>query len=122
MQVVIESEEEVNKLNNCLLGSIVYATGLIGSMPTGKFRHEIKNATIRVHRKIEEASPIDISKDDIAAEPETIHDNKVVALRHPRQMQIFSVAANVEKHMRAFFDAHDFTQINSPKIIAFPTE
>ena len=122
MQIVIESEDEVNKLNNCLLGSIVYATGLIGSMPKGKFRHEIKNASIRVHRKIDEASPIDISKDDIAAEPETIHDNKVVALRHPRQMNVFSVAANVEKHMRAFFDAHDFTQINSPKIIAFPTE
>jgi aspartyl/asparaginyl-tRNA synthetase len=32
-------------------------------------------------------------------------------------MKIFKIAAMVEKHMRGFRDANDFTQINSPKII-----
>jgi nondiscriminating aspartyl-tRNA synthetase len=70
-----------------------------------------------VVRKIIFPSPIDISKDTINADMETIHENKVVALRHPRQMKIFKIATMVEKIMRRFFDENDFTQINSPKII-----
>ena len=73
-------------------------------------------------RKISFPSPIDISKDTINADGETIHENKVVALRHPRQMKIFNVAVIIEKHMRAFRDQNGFTQINSPKIIRFHTE
>ena len=68
-------------------------------------------------RKITFPSPIDISKDTINADGETIHENKVVVLRHPRQMKIFKIAAIIEKHMRAFRDQNGFTQINSPKII-----
>lgn len=86
-------------------------------MPKGKFRFELQKGNVNILRKIIYPSPIDISKDVINADMETIHENKVVALRHPRQMKIFKVAAIVEKHMRAFWDNHGFTQINSPKII-----
>lgn len=70
-----------------------------------------------VLRKIVHPSPIDISKDTINADGETIHDNKEIVLRHPRYMKIFKVAAIAEKNMRKFFDENDFTQINSPKLI-----
>ena len=91
-------------------------------MPKGKFRFEIQKASVNIIRKVIYPSPIDISKDEIHADGETIHDNKVVVLRHPRYMKIFKIAAIVEKHMRAFRDKNGFTQINSPKIIGFPTE
>jgi len=91
-------------------------------MPKGKFRFELQKASVNVIRKIEFPSPIDISKDEIHADGETIHDNKVVVLRHPRYMKIFKIAAIIEKHMRSFWDKNGFTQINSPKIIGFPTE
>lgn len=121
-QVVIEDPEEIKKLDGCLLGTILTATWMVAEMPKGKFRFEIQKGSVNVLRKIMFPSPIDISKDTINADGETIHENKVVALRHPRQMKIFKVAAIIEKHMRAFWDQHDFTQINSPKIIWFPTE
>lgn len=121
-QIVIEKAEEIEKLNNALMGSIVSATGKVAEMSKGRFRFEIQDATITMHRAITYPSPIDISKDEVHAEMDTIHDNKVVALRHPRQMKIFKIAAITEKYMRKFFDDNGFTQINSPKIIAFPTE
>lgn len=121
-QVVIEQPDEIQKLNNCLMGSVVYVEWVIEEAPKSKFWAEIKEPTITVIRKVEHASPIDISKDTIAAEPETIHDNKVIALRHPKYNQIFKVAAIAEKHIRAFFDKKHFTQINSPKLIGYPTE
>ncbi|MDR2416419.1 MAG: hypothetical protein LBD75_07685 [Candidatus Peribacteria bacterium] len=86
-------------------------------MPKGKFPFELQKSTVEVLNKVIYPSPIDISKDTINADGETIHDNKVVVLRHPRQQKIFKIAALVEKYMRAFRDENDFTQINSPKII-----
>lgn len=122
MQVVLEGEEEISKLDGCLMGTVLRIQGTVKEAPKTKFGFEIGGESVEVIRAISHPSPIDISKEDIHADMETIHDNKVVALRHPRQMRIFKVAAVAEKYMREFFDNHDFTQINTPKIIAFPTE
>lgn len=121
-QIVLEDPEEIKKLDGCLLWTVLTATWTVAQMTKWKFLFEIQKWSINVIRQITYPSPIDISKDIINADWETIHENKVVALRHPRQMKIFKIAAIVEKHMRAFRDANDFTQINSPKIIWFPTE
>lgn len=122
MQVVLEGEEEINKLDGCLMGTVLRVQGLVKEAAKTKFGYEIGGESVEVIRAITHPSPIDISKDEINAEMDTIHDNKVVALRHPRQMRIFKVASVVERYMREFFDQNDFTQINTPKIIAFPTE
>ena len=121
-QVVFEDAEEIKKLEGCLLWTILSAKGTVAEMPKGKFRFELQKASVTIIRKVVYPSPIDISKDEIHADWETLLENKVVALRHPRQMKIFKLAAIVEKNMRAFFDQNGFTQINSPKIIGFPTE
>ena len=121
-QAVFEDPEEIKKLDGCLLGTILYAKWTVAEMPKWKFRFELQKASVNIIRKITYPSPIDISKDEIHADGETLLENKVVTLRHPRQMKIFKIAAIIEKHMRAFFDQNDFTQINSPKIIGFPTE
>jgi aspartyl/asparaginyl-tRNA synthetase len=86
------------------MGTILTATGTVAEMPKGKFRFEIQKGSVNVLRKIIYPSPIDISKDIINADGETIHENKVVVLRHPKYMKTFKVAALAEKNMRKFFD------------------
>ena len=122
MQVELENEEEINKLNGAMMGSIVRVSGIVKDAPKSKYGAEIGGEKVEVLRPVSHPSPIDISKDTLNADGETIHENKVIALRHPRQMKIFKIAAIAEKYMRDFFDKNDFTQINTPKIIAFPTE
>ena len=121
-QSVIEDPKEIEKLDGCLLWSVISTKWTVAEMPKGKFRCEVQKASVNVHRKITYPSPIDISKDEIHADGETLLENKVVTLRHPRQMNIFKVAWIIEKNMRRFFENNDFTQINTPKIIWFPTE
>jgi nondiscriminating aspartyl-tRNA synthetase len=116
-QVVIEDPAEIAKLDGALLGSIVKATGTVAQMAKGKFPFELQKATVEVLNKVIYPSPVDISKDVVNAEGETVHENKVVVLRHPRQQKIFKIAAIAEKYMRKFWDDNDFTQINSPKIL-----
>jgi len=121
-QSVLEDPKEIEKLDGCLLWSVISTKWTVAEMPKWKFRCEVQKASVNVHRKITYPSPIDISKDEIHADGETLLENKVVTLRHPRQMNIFKVAWIIEKNMRRFFENNDFTQINTPKIIWFPTE
>ncbi len=122
MQIVLEKPEEIEKLRNLTMGSIISATWIVKEVPKWKFKAEISNATINILRPIKEESPIDISKPEINADYDTIHANKVVYLRHPKQRKIFKIASEIEKYIREFFYQNDFTQINTPKIIGFPTE
>lgn len=121
-QSVLEDPAEIEKLEWCLFGSVISTKWTVAEMPKWKFRCEVQKAKVTVYRKITYPSPIDISKDEIHADGETLLENKVVTLRHPRQMNIFKVAWIIEKYMRRFFEENDFTQINTPKIIWFPTE
>jgi len=51
-----------------------------------------------------------------------ILDNRIWTLRHPFWTQVFQIAAITESNIRLFFESNGFTQINSPKLIGFPTE
>lgn len=122
MQIVLENPDEIEKLRNMLLGTVIAVTWTIVPVPKGKFQYEMQGKSLIILQPVTHPTPIDISKDEVAAEYDTIHDNKVVYLRHPRQVQIFKLVAQIEKAVRVFFDAHKFTQMNTPKILGAPTE
>ena len=83
---------------------------------------EVQSAKVEVVTPVHHVHGVDISKDELSLDMDSMIDNRVVTLRHPKQQAIFKVAAIVEKNMRKYFDMYDFTQINSPKLIGFPTE
>ncbi len=122
MQIVLEDPKEIEKLQWMLLWTVILAEWKIVEVPKWKFKYEMQNWKITIIEPIKNPSPIDISKPEINVDWETIHENKIVYLRHPKQMQIFRIAHKIEKYIRKFFDENDFTQINTPKIIWFPTE
>jgi len=122
LQAVLASTEEVKKLDNLYTGTIVEVTGKVVESPKSKMGFEIQEAKVNVIKPVKYPSPVDISKTEMHIEQDTLFDERVITLRHPSKSAIFKVSASVERNMRKFFDEHDFTQINSPKIIAFPTE
>jgi nondiscriminating aspartyl-tRNA synthetase len=121
-QIVLDKSEEIEKLENLYTGTILEVEGKVVSSPKSKFGFEIQSGTVKVVRPVKYPSPVDISKESLNVELDTLLENRVVTLRHPKQSSIFKVAALAEKQMREFFYKNDFTQFNSPKIIAFPTE
>lgn len=121
-QIVLDDREEVKKLDNLYTGTILTVTGKAAENLKSKMGVEVQSGKVDVIRPIKYPSPVDISKSELHVEQDTLFDERVVTLRHPSQSKIFKVGAIVEKNMRKYFDEHDFTQINSPKIIAFPTE
>ena len=121
-QVVLDQRAEVAKLDNLYTGTVIEVTGKAAENSKSKIGFEIQSGKVVVLRAVKFPSPVDISKSELHVEQDTLFDERVVTLRHPSQSMIFKVAGIVEKNMRKYFDEHDFTQINSPKIIAFPTE
>lgn len=121
-QVVLTEKVEMDKLDNLYTGTIVEVTGKLVEAPKSKFGFEVQDGKVKVIRGIKYPSPVDISKNDLNVESDTLFDERVVTLRHPKQTAIFKVASIAEKNMRKFYDENGFTQINSPKLIAFPTE
>lgn len=41
MQIVLENEEEINKLNGCLMGTVLKVHGLVKDAPKSKYGAEI---------------------------------------------------------------------------------
>lgn len=121
-QVVLEKAEEIAKLENLYTGTIIEVEGKVVSSPKSKFGYELQNGTLKVIHSVKYPYPVDISKENLNVELDTLLENRVVTMRHPKQVAIFKVAALAEKQMRQYFYNNDFTQFNSPKIIAFPTE
>jgi nondiscriminating aspartyl-tRNA synthetase len=121
-QIVLEKPEEIEKLENLYTGTIVEVEGKVVASPKSKFGFEIQNGSVKVIRGVTYPNPVDISKENLNVELDTLLENRVVTMRHPKQSSIFKVAAIAEKQMREFFYKNDFTQFNSPKIIGFPTE
>jgi len=121
-QVVLTDGNEVAKLNNLYTGTIIEVRGIAMANEKSRIGFEIQDAKIEILKPVKYPSPVDISKSELHVEQDTLFDERVITLRHPSQSAIFRVAAIVEKNMRKYFDNNEFVQINSPKIIAFPTE
>jgi len=121
-QIVLDKPEEISKLDNLYTGTVLKVTGKVVDSSKSKYGYEIQDATLEVLQPVKFPSPVDISKDELKTELDTLLDNRVVTLRHPRQSAIFTIAGIAEKKMREFFYKNNFTQINSPKMIAYPTE
>lgn len=122
-QIILEDPNEISKLDWLYTWTTLEVIGTPMSEPNNKrFWLEVKNATLEVINPVKYVFDTDISKPELALDLDGILENRVVTLRHPKQSAIFKLAAIVEKHIRDFFDKEDFTQINSPKLIWFPTE
>jgi len=122
IQVVLDNKEEVAKLDNLYTGTVVSVTGKAAENKKSKAGYEIQSAKLEILKPVKHPSPVDISKSELKVEQDTLLDEAVVTLRHPSRSAVFKIYSVVERNMRKYFDDHDFTQINSPKIIAFPTE
>ncbi|MDQ2827398.1 MAG: aspartate--tRNA(Asn) ligase, partial [Actinomycetota bacterium] len=77
-----------------------------------------------VHLELEElkvpgpaAAPLPV---DVGSPLEARLDWRYLDLRHPRNRLVFEVQTTVERAMRAWWGAHDFLEIHSPKFRATP--
>lgn len=72
---------------------------------------------LEVINNVKEELPIEISKDNLEINLDTMLNNRVLSLRHPKINAIFKVQNLIVKGFRNFLNEEGFTEIHTPKIV-----
>jgi nondiscriminating aspartyl-tRNA synthetase len=116
IQVVVDKSTEVKT------GDAVVITGLVKKDARAKSGFEIKGEKLEVVSQNIEDLPIDLSKEDINLNLNTLLDYRPLSLRHPRVQAIFKLYDILLKSYETVMREYDFTEIKTPKILGTATE
>lgn len=124
VQVVVQDKDEVEKLRGLQIGTVLHVSGKVTEEPRAPGGAELHEPKIEVIVAVTEEPPVEIDK-PLSHKPEnldTLFDNRVVGLRNLQEQTIFKVQAKVLEAAREYFKQNDFTEMNTPKLLAEPTE
>jgi len=116
IQVVVDKSVEVKT------GDAVVITGLVKRDARAKSGFEMKGSKLEVVSKNIEELPIDLSKDDLNLNLNTLLDYRTLSLRHPKVQAIFKLYDILLKSYESVMREYDFTEIKTPKILGTATE
>ena len=123
-QSLIEDRNELEKLRGVQIGTVVKFTGEVIADERAPGGAELHNVSVEVEVPVTDESPIEIDKplSHRSDNLDTLFDNRVIGLRNIDETAIFKVQATVLESARQFFRDHDFTEMNTPKLLAEATE
>jgi len=124
VQVVIHNKEESEKLRGMQIGTVLTITGEVKKEERATNGAEIHDPTVEVIIPVTEEPPIEIDKpiSHKSDNLDTLLDHRPLTLRNLQEQAIFKVQAKVLEAFRGYFKGHDFTEMNSPKLLAEATE
>jgi len=122
LQCVTEREEEIAALREVGVESVIAVEGTVvreAQAPGGVELHDLR---VEVLTLVTEIPPIALNKRKINAHVNTVLDSAVVTNRHPARRAILRLSAGAMAGFRSMLTARDFTEIQTPKIVASATE
>jgi nondiscriminating aspartyl-tRNA synthetase len=124
VQAVAESENELAPLRSSEAGleSVLAVEGLVVSMPQAPGGIELHDLQVEVITPVTETPPVSLNKRKITANLSTLLDNAAITNRNPARRAILRLGAGVMAGFRSALLARDFTEIQTPKIVASATE
>ena len=124
IQIVLQDEKQVEKLRGLQIGTILSVQGKVTREPRAPGGAEIHDPQITVEVAVTDEPPIEIDK-PLSHQPDnldTLFDNRPVGLRNIAEQSIFKIQAEVKEAFRQFLRSQEFTEFNSPKLLAGATE
>ena len=102
--------------------TVVEVTGTATANPAAPGGAEIVEPTIMLLSEPAEPTPFDLYRPELTAALRTLLDNAPIALRHPKQRNVFRLSAAVVAGFRKALDGLGFTEIHTPKLVGSATE
>jgi len=124
VQAVVKDDKEIEKLRGLQNGTVLTVTGSVKKEPRAPSGAEIHDPKLEVMSAVTDEPPIEVDKplSHRSENLDTLFDNRPLALRSVQERAIFKVQAKVLEAFRTYFAQNDFTEMNSPKLLAEPTE
>src|SRR5579863_6325486 len=124
LQAVAETGAEIAPLEKSAAGleSVIAIEGDVVEMPQAPGGIELHNLHIEVITPVSEVLPVSLNKRKIAANLTTLLDHAVITRRNPERRAMLRLGAGVMTAFRTVLTTRDFTEIQTPKIVASATE
>lgn len=103
------------------LETVVMIRGVVVQGPKNQ-QVEIHATACEVLAPVDKALPFEIHKEHLDVRLDTMLDQRLLSLRNLRVRSVFQGQAKILEYMREYFAQQQFTEINTPKLIGFPTE
>ena len=102
--------------------SCVEVEGTVAASPKAPGGYEVQADELRILSLASAPTPVEIPKETWHANPETLLAYRHVTVRGLEARAMLAVQAELVGAFRAFLDAHDFTEIFTPKLVAAGAE
>ena len=122
LQVVVEDKEELKKIKELQVGSVLEVVGVVKEAKQTELGVELTVPTIVVVSAVKEAMPLEINKDEIKAHIDTILDYRPLSLRNRQSQAIFKIQATLVAAYREFLTDAGFVEFFGPNIIGASSE
>lgn len=110
VQCVVE-EKDIPTIKDIQVESVLKITGTVAERKDGV---ELHVQHIEILSAVSEPVPVSINNTDIDVHLDTLLDNKVITLRHPKVKAVFKVQAAIIDAYRNFMKEKGFTEIIFP--------
>ena len=124
VQVLIEDKEEVEKLRGLQIGTVLELEGGVVSEERAPGGAEIHEPKLTILVPVTDEPPIEIDK-PISHKSEhldTLFEHRVIGIRNLQEQKIFKIRADLTRYIREFLYKNEFTEIDTPKLLAGATE
>lgn len=124
VQVLIEDKEEVEKLRGMQIGTVLEITGKVKKEDRAPGGAEVFDPTLTVLVPVTDEPPIEIDKpiSHKAEHLDTLFEHRILNIRNINEQKIFKIRASLVRYLREFLQDNEFTEIDTPKFLAEPTE
>ncbi|HET7060303.1 MAG TPA: aspartate--tRNA(Asn) ligase [Candidatus Saccharimonadales bacterium] len=123
-QVVLQDKDEVEKLRGMQVGTVLVVEGKAVEEPRAPGGAELHDAKLTVLVPVTDEPPIEIDK-PLSHKPDnldTLFDYRVLGLRNLQEQKVFKIRAAILREIRDFLIQNDFTEIQTPKLVAGAAE
>jgi nondiscriminating aspartyl-tRNA synthetase len=104
------------------LESVIELIGEVQGKEGSEEEAEIWTHSVEVISWVKEDLPIEINKEELEANIDTILNNRVLSLRNLKTNAIFKIQAVLAQGFQSFLTDESFTQVFTPKIVSEGTE
>jgi nondiscriminating aspartyl-tRNA synthetase len=122
IQIVIKDESQIQKINDLQDESVISVEGKCIYDERAPEEAEIRDPKIEVISTVKEPLKVEINKQEIHANIDTLLDNRPLTLRSPKIRAIFKIQSQMAKAYREYAINFGATEIFPPTIVGNATE
>lgn len=123
-QALVSDKDELEKLRGLQIGTVLRFTGTVVADDRAPGGVELHDITVDVEVPVTDEPPIEIDKpiQHKAENLDTLFEYRVLNVRNLNEQKIFKIRASLTRYLREFLHTEEFVEIDTPKLLAEPTE